>query len=223
MNNDRYKLIVEVPQDIEYIIEEKNTGDKRPTLYMEGPFLMANERNRNNRVYPLDEMITETARYSEDMIKTSRALGELNHPTSVEVNPERACHLITELKQKDNIWIGKSKVLTETPMGKIVYSLMKDKVKLGVSSRVLGETVDDASQITVKNFKIITVDVVHDPSVNTAFVNGILESKEWILKDHDYVEAGFDNLSSGLRKLPVKSSDRSALIEAQIKKFILSI
>lgn len=220
--NHRYKLIVETPQDIEYIVEEKNTGEK-PTLYMEGPFLMANERNRNNRVYPLEEMVTEAARYSDEMIKTSRALGELNHPTSVEVNPERACHIITELKQNDNIWMGKSKVLTETPMGKIVHSLMMDRVKLGVSSRALGETIEESNQTRVKNFKLIAVDVVHDPSVNTAFVNGILESKEWILQDHDYVEAGFDELHKGLSKLSHRSDERSAIIEAQIKKFLKAL
>ena len=220
--NHRYKLIVETPQDIEYIVEEKN-GQEKPTLYMEGPFLMADELNRNNRVYLKEEMITEAARYNEEMIKTSRALGELNHPTSVEVNPERACHLITELKQDGNIWMGKSKVLTETPMGKIVHSLMMDRVKLGVSSRALGETVEESNQTTVKNFKIIAVDVVHDPSVNTAFVNGILESKEWILKDHDYIEAGYEALHQGLQTLPRHSADRSVLIEAQIKKFLRSI
>ena len=218
-----YKLIVESPQVIEdIIIEEKNTGEPS-TVYFEGPFLMANEKNRNNRVYPLEEMITEVKRYDADMIKTSRALGELNHPTSVEVNPERACHIVTELRQNDNVWFGKSKVLTETPMGKIVHSLLKDKVKLGVSSRALGETIEESDRTLVENFKLIAVDVVHDPSVNTAFVNGILESKEWILSENGIKEAAFDSFTKGLSKLPKKQDDKSLFIEQQIKNFISNL
>lgn len=219
------KLIVETPQEIDYIIEEKKTeGGVRPALFIEGPFLMAETPNRNRRIYEGQEMIQEVARYDADMIKTCRALGELNHPTTVEVNPERACHLITKLEQHDNVWIGKSKVLTETPMGKIVHSLLMDKVKLGVSSRALGETIEEGNGNTrVKNFKLIAVDVVHDPSVNTAFVNGILESKEWILSDHGYVESGFDKLTKNLSTLPRRSIEKSAYIEEQIKNFLASL
>ena len=218
-----YKLIVESPQDIQDIIIEEKNSSEEPTVFFEGPFLMADEKNRNNRVYPLNEMITEVKRYDGDMIRTCRALGELNHPTSVEVNPERACHLITALEQRDNVWFGKSKVLTETPMGKIVYSLLKDKVKLGVSSRALGETIEESDRTLVNNFKLIAVDVVHDPSVNTAFVNGILESKEWVLRDDGIHEAAFDALTNNLGNLPRRGDEKSVYIEEQIKKFISSL
>jgi hypothetical protein len=217
-----YKLIIESPQEIDYILEEKNTTE-RPTLYIEGPFLMADSVNRNNRIYRSDEMITEVKRYDTDMIRTCRALGELNHPTSVEVNPERACHLITKLEQRDNIWVGKSKVLTETPMGKIVHTLLMDKVKLGVSSRALGETIEESGHTIVNNFRLIAVDVVHDPSVNTAFVNGILESKEWVLTDHGILEASYDKLKRNLSVMPRHGADKSLLIAEQIKSFLKSL
>lgn len=219
------KLIVESPQEIDYILEEKtNTPGSKSTLFIEGPFLMADQPNRNRRIYESNEMLNEVARYDKDMIHTCRSLGELNHPTTVEVNPERACHLITKLEQKGNEWIGKSKVLTEMPMGKIVYSLLMDKVKLGVSSRALGETIEESNGYTrVKNFKLIAVDVVHDPSVNTAFVNGILESKEWVLSDHGYIEAGYDALTKGLSKLPRRSTEKSAYIEEQIRNFLSTL
>jgi len=218
--NHRYRLIIETPQDIDdIIIEEKNTGEK-PQVFFEGPFLMADSVNRNNRVYPLQEMITEVARYTTDMIKPCRALGELNHPTSVEVNPERACHLISKLEQRDNVWYGKSKVLTETPMGKIVHSLLMNKVKLGVSSRALGETIEESGHTRVNNFKLVAVDVVHDPSVNTAFVNGILESKEWVLSEHGIKEVAFETFTKGIATLPRRSDEKALYIEQQIKNFI---
>lgn len=218
-----YKLIVEAPQqELDYLIEEKNSGEPS-TMYIEGPFLMADKANRNNRVYPMDRMIEEVKRYSTDMIKEYRSLGELNHPTTVEVNPERACHLVTQLNQNDNVWVGKSRILTETPMGKIVYSLIKDGVKLGVSSRALGETTNQGGHNLVNDFRLIAVDVVHDPSVNTAFVNGILESKEWVLGDHGDLEPVYDKLQTNISSMPRHSDDKSSLIADQIKSFIGSL
>lgn len=218
-----YKLMVETPQqDIDYIIEEQNSGESQ-TLFIEGPFLMANEKNRNNRVYALEKMVTEVDRYTNEMIKPFRSLGELNHPTSVEVNPERACHIVSELRRDGNIWIGKSRVLTEMPMGKIVSSLIKDKVKLGVSSRALGDTVNEGHCTKVNDFKLIAIDVVHDPSVNTAFVNGILESKQWVLDEHGYVEAAYSSLESNISSLPRHSDDRATLFANEVKRFISSL
>lgn len=218
-----YKLIVETPRDdIEYVINEKNS--KEPSsLYIQGPFLMANEKNRNGRIYMLEQMTREVDRYTKEMIATKRALGELNHPTSVEVNPERACHVIESFSQQGNVWIGKSKVLTNTPMGKIVSALILDNVKLGVSSRSLGKLKPMGDYNEVEDFKLITVDVVHDPSVNTAFVNGIYESKEWMLTDHGHVESAYDALDKTLSKLPKHADDKQLLMIEAVKQFLKSL
>lgn len=218
-----YKLIVETPrEDIEYVITEKNS--KEPSaLYIKGPFLMANEKNRNGRIYMLEQMEREVDRYMKEMVTTKRALGELNHPTSVEVNPERACHIIEGFTQQGNVWLGKSKVLTNTPMGKIVSALILDNVKLGVSSRSLGRLKEMGDYNEVEDFKLITVDVVHDPSVNTAFVNGIFEAKEWMLTDHGYVEPTYDSLERKLSKLPNTSDAKEQHIIEAVKQFLKAL
>jgi hypothetical protein len=215
-----YKLIIETPaEDVEYVITEKNS--KEPSsLYIQGPFLMANEKNRNGRIYMLEQMSREVDRYTKEMISTKRALGELNHPTSVEVNPERACHIIESFSQQGNVWVGRSKVLTNTPMGKIVSALILDNVKLGVSSRSLGKLKPMGDYNEVEDFKLITVDVVHDPSVNTAFVNGIYESKEWVLTDHGHVESSYNALEKTLSNLPKHGDDKQSLMIEAVKKFL---
>jgi hypothetical protein len=167
-------------------------------------------------------MTNEVQRYDMEMIKTKRALGELNHPASAEINPERACHLIVELHPKGTTFIGKSKVL-RTPMGNIVRSLINDGVKLGVSSRALGKLVkeDTKSVDQVKGMKLVAVDVVHDPSVDKAFVNGVLESKQFVLKDDGSVEEFYDRLGSALSKLP--KHDTNQYIMEQVLAFINQI
>lgn len=215
-----YKLIVETPrEDVEYIIAEKNS-DTPSTLFIQGPFLMANEKNRNGRIYLLEQMQREVERYTKEMVTTKRALGELNHPTSVEVNPERACHIIEGFTQQGNVWIGKSKVLTNTPMGKIVSALILDNVKLGVSSRSLGKLKPMGDYNEVEDFKLITVDVVHDPSVNTAFVNGIYESKEWVLSEHGYLESLYGKLDKTLSHFPRKQEEKQKLMIEAVKSFL---
>ena len=133
-----FKLLVEKPDlhEFEYILEEQN--DKADSkLFVSGPYMQFGEKNRNGRIYEGEEMVKEVSRYTEEMINQKRALGELNHPTSAEVNPEKACHMVTELKQNGNIFYGKSQVLS-TPVGQIMRSLIMDGVKLGMSSRALG-------------------------------------------------------------------------------------
>jgi hypothetical protein len=223
MNSNGYKLIVETPrEDVEYIISEKN-GNSPSTLYIQGPFLMANEKNRNGRIYLLEQMAKEVERYTNEMITTKRSLGELNHPTSVEVNPERACHIIESFEQQGNVWMGRSKVLTNTPMGKIVSALILDNVKLGVSSRSLGKLKQMDGYNEVEDFKIIAVDVVHDPSVNTAFVNGIFEAKEWILTDHGYIEPAYDTFTQKLKKLPNTSDAKAEHLIDAVTRFLYSL
>jgi hypothetical protein len=201
-----YNLLVESPcYELKYLVEEQNRNAPS-TLKVKGPFLMANKPNRNNRVYPLEQMVEEVNRYTSEMIINNRATGELNHPTSPEVNLERACHLVTELKQNGDIFEGTSKILS-TPMGQIVRSLIMDGVKLGVSSRALGRVEPNKSGIgMVSDFRLVAIDVVADPSVPTAFVNGILESKQWVLGDNGELEPFYENFEKKISNLPKHNS-----------------
>lgn len=221
MSNKTYSLLVEEPTyEVKYLIEEKNRNTPS-ILHIEGPFLMANEANKNKRIYPLEEMVKEVNRYKTEMIETKRATGELNHPSSPEINLERVCHVITDLKQNGNIFEGKSKVLS-TPMGQIVRSLILDGVKLGVSSRALGRLEEDKNGVNrVADFKLVTVDVVADPSVPSAFVNGILESKQWVLKDDGQFEPVYERFEKSISTLPTKNVDQ--YLKEQIISFINSL
>jgi hypothetical protein len=218
MSNNVYKLLVEEPTyEVKYLIEEKNRNTPS-ILHIQGPFLMANEANKNKRVYPLEEMIKEVSRYQTEMIDTKRATGELNHPSSPDINLERVCHVVTDLKQNGNIFEGKSKVLS-TPMGQIVRSLIMDGVKLGVSSRALGRLEEDSNGVNrVADFKLVAVDVVADPSVPTAFVNGILESKQWILDDSGQFAPVYERFEKNISNLPKKNTD--AYLKEQVINFI---
>ena len=195
------KLLVEEPTfEIETVIEEKN--NKEPSnMYIKGVYMLAEKKNKNGRIYNLDEMITEAARYTNDMILKSRSLGELNHPTSVEVNPERAAHMVTELKQDNKTFIGKSKVLN-TPMGHIVRSLLMDGVKLGISTRALGKLTPKDDHNIVSGFHLICCDIVHDPSVDIAFVDGILESKEWAIRCDGSICEVYNKFEEKLKNIP---------------------
>ena len=202
-----YNLLVESPNyDIKAIIDEQNR--KSPSsCFLYGDFLMAEKANRNNRIYPLEEMVKEVDRYTSEIIRHNRATGELNHPTTPEVNLERACHMVTELNRNGNIFTGKSKVLS-TPMGQVVRSLILDGVKLGVSSRALGRVEQDGGVGRVSDFRLVAIDVVADPSVPTAFVNGILESKRWVLDEDGHFEPIYDSLERKISSLPKSNKDQ---------------
>jgi hypothetical protein len=202
-----FNLLVETPTyELKYLVEEQNRNAPS-NMFIKGPFLMANEANRNKRVYPLEEMVREVGRYDNEMIKQNRATGELNHPTSPEINLERACHVVTELKQNGNIFEGKSKILS-TPVGQVVRSLIMDGVKLGVSSRALGRVDEKNGVNTVSDFRLVAIDVVADPSVPTAFVNGILESKQWVLADNGAFEPLYEKIERQISKLPKSNKDQ---------------
>lgn len=216
-----FRLLVEKPDihEFEYILEEKN--DKSDSkLYVSGPYMQFGEKNRNGRIYDSEEMIKEVARYTTEMINEKRALGELNHPTSAEVNPEKACHMVTELKQSGNVFHGKSQVLS-TPTGLIMRSLIMDGVKLGMSSRALGqlEEKDDANY--VKEMRLVAVDCVADPSFPKAFVNGILESKQFVLAQDGTFSETYENFQNGLTNLPKKDVD--LYLKEQICHFLNKI
>ena len=172
------KLISEEIETVEVITEEKN-GKK--TLYIQGPFLQAEVINRNKRCYPLQTMVNEVKRYTENFITRSRALGELGHPDGPQINLDRVSHKIVALTQEGNTFIGKAQILS-TPMGKIASSLIGEGVRLGVSSRGMGSIFSrNGINYVGEDFMLATAaDIVADPSAPDAFVNGIMEGKEWI-------------------------------------------
>jgi hypothetical protein len=219
------KLLVEEPvYEYDVLLDEKNMKEPS-TMYLSGPFLMAEKKNKNGRIYSLNEMVPEVNRYVAEMIVPKRSLGELNHPASVEIDPERSCHMITELKQDNNVYIGKSKVLSN-PVGQIVRSLIMDGVKLGVSSRALGKLIPGSQgEHQVQGFHLICADVVHDPSVNTgpggtqAFVNGIMEAKDWIVEPNGTITEAYANFEQNLSDLPRHGDAK----EAQVKNAVMTI
>lgn len=215
------KLIGEDSQydihDYKIISEAANVGGEK-SLYIEGPFTEANTKNRNQRIYPLDEMIQQINEFNTTLVATKRATGELEHPDYPNLNARKACHLITSLVQDGNVFIGKSKILP-TPDGKIVESLITSGVQLGVSSRSLG-CVDESTGI-VSDFKLCTFDIVHDPSCQKAYVNGILEAREWICNYDERNERVYEAFDKKLAKLPKKDMDKY-LFEA-FKTFIDSL
>jgi hypothetical protein len=216
--SNAYNLLVESPSyELNYLVEEKNRNSPS-NMFITGPFLMADKPNRNNRIYPKNQMIEEVNRYTSEMIVSSRATGELNHPTSPEVNLERACHIVTELKQNGDIFEGKSKILS-TPMGQVVRSLIMDGVKLGVSSRALGRVDENKNGVgIVSDFRLVAIDVVADPSVPTAFVNGILESKKWVLANNGEFEPFYEKFEKSISNIPNK--ERSEYLKEQFITFI---
>jgi hypothetical protein len=172
------KLITETIEDIKVITEEK--GGKR-NLYIEGVFLQAELKNRNGRMYPMETLEREVGSYNENYVAKGRALGELGHPDSPTINLDRVSHKIVSLRSEGTNFIGKAQIL-ETPMGKIAKSLLESGVTLGVSSRGIGSIEERNGMNVVKDdFMLSTAaDIVADPSAPDAFVQGIMEGKEWI-------------------------------------------
>jgi len=173
------KLIREEIENVEVIVESRN-GKK--SLYIEGVFLQGDIKNRNGRMYPMETLRREVGRYNETYIEKGRALGELGHPDGPTVNLDRVSHKIVSLKESGSNFVGKAKVLS-TPMGKIAESLLSEGVKLGVSSRGIGSLSVNREGVNVvaDDFMLATAaDIVADPSAPDAFIEGIMEGKEWI-------------------------------------------
>jgi len=173
------KLIREEIETVEFVTEEKN-GKK--SLYIEGVFLQGNIKNRNGRMYPMETLAKEVNRYNESNVVTGRALGELGHPEGPTVNLDRVSHKIVSLKESGSNFIGKAKILN-TPMGQIASSLIGEGVKLGVSSRGIGslKPTKEGFNVVGDDFMLATAaDIVADPSAPDAFVEGIMEGKEWV-------------------------------------------
>ena len=173
------KLITEEIDQVEVIVEERN-GKKN--LFIEGIFLQGEIQNRNGRMYPMQTLSREVGRYNENFVAKGRALGELGHPDGPTVNLDRVSHKITSLRQEGNNFIGKAQILS-TPMGNIAKSLLGEGVKLGVSSRGVGSLnkTNEGYSVVGEDFTLATAaDIVSDPSAPDAFVDGIMEGKEWV-------------------------------------------
>ena len=174
----KMKLITEQIEDVKLLTEER---DGKKILYIEGVFLQSELKNRNGRMYPFDVLNREVERYNEEYVKSKRALGELGHPYGPTINLDRVSHRITSLRAEGNNFMGKAQIL-DTPMGKIASSLLGEGVQLGVSSRGMGsiEKREDCSVVNDDFMLTTAADIVADPSAPDAFVNGIMEGKEWV-------------------------------------------
>ena len=205
------QLITEVFEDLQFITEEKGKN-----LFIEGVFLQANKKNRNGRVYPTEVLQREVKRYTENYVDKNRAYGELGHPAGPTINLERVSHMIKELKQDGDNFIGKAKIMTETPMGAIAKNLIGEGATLGVSSRGMGSVKKSSGTDVVQNdFYLATAaDIVADPSAPDAFVNGIMEGKEWVWENGVIREAQIAS-----NKSEIQSAKKKQLEEVKIRVF----
>lgn len=216
------KLITETIQDIRVIKEAKEEGGKN--YYIEGPFLQTEIKNRNGRVYPKSVMEKEVNRYIKEYIETNRALGELGHPEGPSINLDRVSHRIVSLKEDGNNYIGRAKIMTETPMGRIVKNLIDEGVQLGVSSRGMGSLKLNKEGINEvqDDFYLATAgDIVSDPSAPDAFVRGIMEGKEWMMVEGRFVERHHDEIKQVIKE--TKSKDLEIVKLQVFESFIKQI
>ena len=207
------KLISEEINNAEYIVEEKDNGKK--DYKIKGTFLQSDIKNRNGRVYPKEVLNKEVKRYNQEFINKKRAFGELGHPDGPTVNLERVSHMITKLYPDGRNFIGEAKIMN-TPYGKIVKGLIDEGAQLGVSSRGMGslETRGGANYVKDDFYSATAADIVADPSAPDAFVEGIMENKEWIWDNGVLVERNIDAW-----KREIESAKRNALAEAKVKIF----
>jgi len=208
------KLITEIFEQNNIIVEDKLGKGKQ--YFIEGIFLQSELKNRNGRVYPEKIMDKEVQRYTEEYINKNRAYGELGHPDTPSINLDRVSHMITALRKEGTNYIGRAKIL-DTPMGKIAKGLLDGGANLGVSSRALGslKTNREGVQVVQDDFMLSTAaDIVADPSAPNAFVQGIMEGREWVFVDGKYVERQIEQARNLIKKT---SSNR--LNEMSIKAF----
>jgi len=193
------KLIVEHIEDIELLTEEK---DGKEYTYIQGVFLQGDIKNRNGRVYPMPVLQREVTNYNENFVQKSRALGELGHPDGPTINLDRVSHKIVELYQDGSNYVGKAKLL-ETPMGSIAKNLLREGVQLGVSSRGVGSLESKGGSNYVRDDFMLTTaaDIVADPSAPDAFVNGIMEGKEWVWNNGAFKEAELQQVKEDLERV----------------------
>ena len=214
------KLISEEIQDVDYLVEETEGGKK--DYKIKGIFMQADVKNRNGRVYPMEVLQKEVNRYNKEYIREKRAFGELGHPDGPTVNLERASHMITKLYPDGKNFIGEAKIL-KTPMGEIVKSLMDEGAKLGVSSRGMGSLDQKNGANYVRNdFYLATAaDIVGAPSAPNAFVEGIMEGKEWVWNNGTLVEAELERAKQRIEaRVRKKQTNENALEFAKFLKML---
>jgi hypothetical protein len=205
------KLIRETVESVKYLTEASEDGNKK--LYIEGTFLVGERVNKNNRMYKMDTLRNEVARYTEEFIKTNRALGELGHPDTPSINLERVSHKIVSLEEDGNSFYGKALILG-TPYGQIVENFINNDIQVGVSSRALGSLVQtkEGYNLVQDDLKLATAaDIVADPSAPGAFVNGIMENKEWMMIDGKFVEKDFDRAKKTIQRASKGQIEETAL------------
>ena len=208
------KLITEMFEDVKYLTEKTENGKKN--LYIEGTFLVGDTVNKNNRMYEMRTLRNEVNRYTEEFIKTNRALGELGHPDTPTLNLERVSHKIVSLKEDGNTFYGKALIL-DTPYGQIVKNFIDSGVNLGVSSRAMGSVTmtKEGYNLVQDDLRLATAaDIVADPSAPGAFVNGIMENKEWLFVEGRYIEADIDHA-----KRQIKQASKQQLESVALKLF----
>ena len=205
-------LITEQIDDTKVITEGK--GSKKRT-YIEGVFLQGAIKNRNGRMYPLETLGREVQKYNENYIQKGRAMGELGHPEGPTINLDRVSHLITSLKESGNNFVGKARIL-DTPMGRVTRELLDEGIKLGVSSRGLGSIKEqNGCKVVCDDFILATAaDIVADPAAPDAFVNGIMEGKEWIWSGSGVSEQRLETI-----KDRINSASRTQLAERNVSAF----
>ena len=216
------KLITEINEDLQ-IFELEEEGGKK-ALFIEGIFLQSELKNRNGRVYPKDLLEREVERYTKDYITENRAFGELGHPEGPTINLDRVSHMVTELSSDGNNWKGKAKVLKETPYGKIVQGILGEGARLGVSSRGMGsiEELQDGTKLVKDDFYLATAaDIVADPSAPGAFVQGIMEGREWVWDNGLLQEKQMAEMKTEIET--ASKSDREQVAILVFEKFINSL
>jgi len=208
------KLITEITEEVKLLQEEKEDGKKN--YFIEGVFMQGNIKNRNGRVYPTEVLDKEVGRYNKEYVEKNRAYGELGHPTGPTINLERVSHMITKLERDGDNYVGRAKIMTETPYGGIVKSLMDEGATLGVSSRGMGSLKQSKSGVAeVQNdFYLATAaDIVADPSAPNAFVEGIMEGADWVFdaarNEWQMIEA--DKIRSEVKKMSAAEVEANKL------------
>ena len=210
------KLITEmIDTDVQFITEAKEDGGKN--YFIEGVFMQGEIKNRNGRMYPIGTLLKEVKRYNKEYVEQNRAYGELGHPQGPTINLERVSHMVKELHQDGNNIMGRAKIMTETPMGKIVKNLMDEGAKLGVSSRGMGTLKQDrdGTNVVSSDFQLATAaDIVADPSAPDAFVEGVMEGVEWLQVDDRWVPHYIEKTQEEIKK-----ASRTELQEAKVAAF----
>ena len=212
------KLIKEITESVNYLVEEK---DGKRTLFIEGPFLVSERVNKNGRMYKEETMRKEVGRYVTESVEKNRAFGELGHPDTPSINLDRVSHIIVGLRQEGTDWIGKAKIL-ETPMGNIARNLIEGGGQLGVSSRGMGSLkAINGVNIVQDDFHLATAaDIVADPSAPGAFVQGIMEGKEWMMVEGIWTEVHYEEARREIKQATSKQIEQVSLkiFENFIKK-----